>query len=501
MKTFLVVALVGLSLPPQAKSQVDSLKGLLRFYPLQKGDYWEYEVHEYDEVASGPPMEHVSTYSIEVIGDTLLPNGFRYAIMAYDSSSYVYEREDSLTGCVFRYDTTSSTNQERQIDSLFAVPSDTFLTIAKNPNLRLGSYRACYLFDSTYIIFGMPVRVKEFTEFPPVVDADGEFSYSLANGIGLLSFHEAWFGGYRNTDLVYAKVDGKEYGRMVNLHVDSLLSYYPLQTGDYWEYKSVSECSNRTCYDTSAFSIRITGDTLLSNGLKYEIMVYENLYPTHDSIDFFERVDTSNGCVFSYDTTSTDNEFQIDSLFAETGDSFLTASHFPYDRLSREQAVCRTITDTTVFYATTRIKDISQSFASYFLAEGIGLYGMTVSWVDGVTRTSLVYAEVNHVRYGVKILLSVRERPHAPASFALYQNYPNPFNPTTEINYSVPKNSFVTLKVYNILGQEVATLFSGMRIPGQYRATFDAIKFASGVYFYRLQAGSYSAAKKMLLLK
>lgn len=501
MKTFLVIAFIGLSLPPQANSQVDSLRGLLRFYPLQKGDYWEYEVREYDEAAPGPPIEHVSTYSIEVIGDTLLPNGFHYAIMAYDSSFHIYEREDSLTGRVFRYDTTSSTNHERQIDSLFAVPYDTFFTVAKDPYLKLGSYRACYLYDTTYMIFGMPVQVKEFTEFPTVVDADGEFSFSLADGIGLYSFHEAWYGGYKNTQLVYARIDGKQYGRIVDLHVDSLLSYYPLQTGDYWEYKSVSECSDRTCYDTSAFSIRITGDTLLPNGLKYKVMVYRNLYPSHDSIDFFERIDTSNGSVFRYDTASTDSEYQIDSVFAKTGDSFFTGSHFPHDGLFRLRAACRSTTDTTVFYATAKIKNISQGLATYFLAEGIGLYGITVSWDDGITRTLLAYAEVNHVRYGMRIPLGVLDRPHAPASFALFQNFPNPFNPTTEISYSVPKNSFVTLKVYNVLGQEVATLFSGMRIPGQYQATFNASRFASGVYFYRLQAGSYSMAKKMLLLK
>ena len=88
-----------------------------------------------------------------------------------------------------------------------------------------------------------------------------------------------------------------------------------------------------------------------------------------------------------------------------------------------------------------------------------------------------------------------------PTRFELSQNYPNPFNPTTQINYSVPQSSFITLKVYNVLGQEVATLFSGVQTAGKHIATFDASKYSSGVYFYRLQSGNFISVKKMMLLK
>ena len=93
------------------------------------------------------------------------------------------------------------------------------------------------------------------------------------------------------------------------------------------------------------------------------------------------------------------------------------------------------------------------------------------------------------------------ERPGVPMIFELSQNYPNPFNPTTQISYSVPQKGQVTLKVFNVLGMEVATLFSGIQDAGKHAATFDATKFSSGVYFYRLQAGSVSITKKMLFVK
>lgn len=88
-----------------------------------------------------------------------------------------------------------------------------------------------------------------------------------------------------------------------------------------------------------------------------------------------------------------------------------------------------------------------------------------------------------------------------PAEYELSQNYPNPFNPATNIKYSIPLTGHVTLKVYNDLGQEVATLFDGVQQAGNYVATFDGTSLASGVYLYRLQAGNVSISKKLILVK
>jgi len=86
-------------------------------------------------------------------------------------------------------------------------------------------------------------------------------------------------------------------------------------------------------------------------------------------------------------------------------------------------------------------------------------------------------------------------------SFALSQNYPNPFNPTTKISFSVPKDGNVSLKVYNMLGQEVATLVNKDLSAGTYTANFDASKLSSGAYIYELKSNSQSISKKMLLMK
>jgi hypothetical protein len=88
-----------------------------------------------------------------------------------------------------------------------------------------------------------------------------------------------------------------------------------------------------------------------------------------------------------------------------------------------------------------------------------------------------------------------------PAAFALNQNYPNPFNPSTMIQFELPEAQFVTLKVYNLLGQEVTTLINNQLGAGRYRAEFDGRNLPSGTYLYRLQAGTYTETKKIVLVK
>ena len=85
--------------------------------------------------------------------------------------------------------------------------------------------------------------------------------------------------------------------------------------------------------------------------------------------------------------------------------------------------------------------------------------------------------------------------------FQLKQNYPNPFNPSTTIKYEIPSESFVTLKVYDVLGKEVATLINEEKPAGSYEVDFDASRFVSGVYLYKLQVGSFVETKKMILMK
>jgi hypothetical protein len=88
-----------------------------------------------------------------------------------------------------------------------------------------------------------------------------------------------------------------------------------------------------------------------------------------------------------------------------------------------------------------------------------------------------------------------------PGNFILFQNYPNPFNPTTIIRFEIPRESIVTIKLYDLLGREIKTLVNEEKTAGSYSYIFDGSSLSSGIYFYRITAGKFAQTKKMILMK
>ncbi len=113
--------------------------------------------------------------------------------------------------------------------------------------------------------------------------------------------------------------------------------------------------------------------------------------------------------------------------------------------------------------------------------------------LDGTRRPIDFAIEVNVGTTGVE--------PEAPVSFSLHQNYPNPFNPTTRIEYAIPQTSHVSLKVFDMLGREVAPLVDEVQDLGFKSVEFNASGLASGVYFYRLTAGSFVETRKLMVIR
>ena len=100
-----------------------------------------------------------------------------------------------------------------------------------------------------------------------------------------------------------------------------------------------------------------------------------------------------------------------------------------------------------------------------------------------------------------KYTTGVEGESYLPSCFIVNQNYPNPFNPSTTISYQLPQDRVVSLKIYDVLGKEIATLVHEKQFAGKYEVTWDASGVASGVYFYRLEAGNFISTKKLVLLR
>ncbi len=127
---------------------------------------------------------------------------------------------------------------------------------------------------------------------------------------------------------------------------------------------------------------------------------------------------------------------------------------------------------------------------------------------EGTLIGDIGFDNIMGLAYNAGNVSSVNDAEQLPIVFSLEQNYPNPFNPSTKIKYSIPAsvnidggNVLVQLKVYNILGKEIATLVNEQQSVGTYEITFNAVGLPSGVYFYRIQAGSFVETKKMILMK
>lgn len=155
-------------------------------------------------------------------------------------------------------------------------------------------------------------------------------------------------------------------------------------------------------------------------------------------------------------------------------------------------------------------KLISENLASdwamigYKTGKGTSTKMNDYTFIDDISKlnTAVIEYRLKQIDYSGSFTYSEIVEIHTlPLFFSLSQNYPNPFNSITNIEYQIPNNYFVALKVYDVLGNEIVTLVNEQKNQGQYSVDFDASKLPSGVYFYRIQAGSYIDTKKMVLLR
>jgi hypothetical protein len=262
---------------------------------------------------------------------------------------------------------------------------------------------------------------------------------------------------------------------------------YPLHIGDIWQYRNAAVMSG----DTFVYSYKAFSDTFLG-GKTYTVTFFNNnpvsiQRQSGDSVFLYRPGFEKELVYFDFSRTAGDTVSST-PLGNDTMDVVLThtdvANYFGSSRRL------------WIFYVNRSRHTIDDEY-SVTVADGLGIVLQVPSFGDPMV---LVGAVINGSKYGQVVSVHGFQQ-ITPSNFHLSQNFPNPFNPATTISFSLPLKSFVTVNVFDILGREVSILVSEDLAAGTYSRQWNAATLPSGIYFYHIQAGSFTETKKCLLVK
>jgi Secretion system C-terminal sorting domain len=269
--------------------------------------------------------------------------------------------------------------------------------------------------------------------------------------------------------------------------------YFPLKAGNLWQYKEPPPPEDPYIEET-----RTGRDTTFSNGQTYTELLEDSYgYPDTSISSYIRVVDNRVYKYFPNDSA----ENLVYDFSKNLGD---TVSIFPNPPGYDTSVVTVLDTGTQNIFGTLRkyktFYNRTKHVTLYWIDQITDSLGITFSQIEPGLQLYLVGAIIDSVKYG-NVLRVMPNKTIIPTNCSLSQNYPNPFNPTTCISYSLGYPSFVSLVVYNVLGQKIATLVSEAKAQGVYSVTFNTLKLPSGIYLYRLQTGNSIITKKMSLIK
>jgi hypothetical protein len=264
---------------------------------------------------------------------------------------------------------------------------------------------------------------------------------------------------------------------------------YPLQPGDRWQY-------NSSGWDTvdHIYTRFVGAETLMTNGHTYSSLSPEFfrswLERTSDSkVSFYDFSTNEDRLLFDFTRPAGDTVSSFPSPYWPEYITYITTSG-PLETELIFGALRR-----SWWFSIDWIDGANDDEQYVHIVDSIGV----VEQGGWMWHDSLLGAVVNGITYGVVTAVS-DPRPQ-PSSISLTQNYPNPFNPSTTIEVDLDETTDLTLRVFNLLGQEVATLASGIYLPGVYKFSWTPIDQPGGLYYYRLQANNDFFVKKLVYLR
>ena len=290
--------------------------------------------------------------------------------------------------------------------------------------------------------------------------------------------------------------------------------YFNLRTGNYWIYQTNG--SNGWAARTTIEEI-IGTDTIDGN-IFYKQKGTEILYSSpSDSLVFhvfWLRKDTNGNILigaYSEEYATLDSAVIISPAqpFFSNGILQLGFALHNYDANNKRyltdsvESINETVSTSTETYNNCiKVMELSQDSARNNVLREIIYYAKGIGEVQRIRDIPSSEVHTNSLsQYNIVTGLLKSNNNELPDKFNLDQNYPNPFNPSTTISFVINHQSFVTLKVYDVLGNEAAALVNEEKPAGKYNVVFNAGSLASGVYYYQLKAGEYTSSKKFVLLK
>lgn len=289
-----------------------------------------------------------------------------------------------------------------------------------------------------------------------------------------------------------------------NVVTSEIVNLYPLAIGNKWIYDGY-HFNNGNTYQ-NLYMMEVNGIYLQPNGKLYYIWrTYTTGYPGANI--FYERIDSSTSKTYKYDESLglPDDEYLIDDLLAEPGDTVLSY-RFYLPGSSFTIVIRDTLFEKWGLTKTKRVfKEIGPGIPkpTYSLTQDIGLDSMFFDWDYNTTDTYVLKGcVINGIVYGDTTTVGVEDEENPIAKeFRLEQNYPNPFNPTTTISFIISQSQDVELKLFDVLGNEIAVLIDEYQQAGEHKIEFNGSILTSGIYFYQLKVADFQQTKKLLLLK
>jgi hypothetical protein len=273
--------------------------------------------------------------------------------------------------------------------------------------------------------------------------------------------------------------------------------YFPLKVGNSWTYRGEGTFPG-PCWTREKHTV--TGTTVYNGHLYFTVHYIGYNSPS----DYFLRIDSTNMNVLRYASGGgcpwTPSEKLLDSLRSRMQDSFKVECTNWWKSIDTTWQNVIGVNRPT---KRTFWDDGFEQSQSRYLSRDFGL----TKWVNcagaaGCCTKTLIGCLINGIIYGDTSLTGINPiSNNIPEEFSLSQNYPNPFNPVTNIEFSIPGSAFVNLFVYDISGKKLETMVNQNMQAGFYRIDWNASKYSSGVYYYRLEAGKFTETKKMVLLK